>query len=165
MSDDDVIQSVKGLNAYYNSHGEYDDSLRDVYVELDQEQPDHFWVEKRLLFESEKDNPVAQYALGCWYIEGKYHYKRDLKKGISLLHKSADKRVPESCMLLAKCYEYGNGVIQDFRKAFELYLYAALFGDDEACFEISRCYTVGLGVEIDLNIAEIWKERFEKITV
>ncbi|WP_421779339.1 tetratricopeptide repeat protein [Kiloniella litopenaei] len=157
------VLADKRWSIYYDRNEKYDDDLEDVYTELESDKPNHLWIEERLTQELAKENPVAQYALGLWYLEGKHHYKKDLVKGVALLQDAVKKRVPEACLALGRCYELGTGLTVDHRKAFELYILSAIYGEDEAFKEVSRCYENGKGVDKDLRLSEIWQERGENI--
>lgn len=108
-------------------------------------------------------DPRAAYALGTWYLVGANGLQEDRKKGIELISLAADGKVPAALFDLAACYEEGLSVEVDSRKAFLMYLDAAVRGDQQAVFEVSRCYFHGIGVEQDLQIAQIWGDRAEEL--
>ena len=53
--------------------------------------------------------------------------------------------------ILARDYEHGDGVPQDFAKANELYLKAGELGCPEAYLNLGSLYDIGRGVEVDKN--------------
>lgn len=102
-----------------------------------------------------QNNPKATYALGTWYLHGKF-VKRDIDKAFALIKEAADENITDACFDLAVCYENGTGTPKDLPNAFKSYLQAALLGDKKSIYEVGRCYYYGLGVKKDLGIAEIW---------
>ena len=54
---------------------------------------------------------------------------------------------------LAICYEYGNGVTQNMKKAFELYQLAAVQRNPNGLCNIGRFYYYGKEVEKDMTKA------------
>lgn len=57
---------------------------------------------------------------------------------------------------LARCYQLGIGVSQDFSKALDLYRMAAAAGDTYAQWQIGNCYYHGIGIEKDVIEAFRW---------
>lgn len=53
-------------------------------------------------------------------------------------------------------YEHGQGVDQDYSRAYELYCVAALQGDSEAAFNLGMMNVNGHGVKTDHAIAAYW---------
>lgn len=88
-----------------------------------------------------KNNPVASYALGTWYLHGTY-VKKDAEKAIQYLNKASHNDVKEAFFDLAVCYEKGVGVKKDYQKAFENYLNASNLGDKDSLYEIVDAYTM-----------------------
>ncbi len=109
-------------------------------------------------------NPKAYYALGTWYLHGKY-VKKDLEKAIDYLSLSAKGKYPNAFYDLGVCYEQGVGVDKDLDKAFESYLQASLRGDNQSVYEVGRCYFYGIGVEEDKVLADYWLERAEELGI
>ena len=54
------------------------------------------------------------------------------------------------------CYEHGNGVKKDPKKAARWYKKAALQGEATAQFNYAVCCEKGVGVKPNLEKAEIW---------
>ena len=98
---------------------------------------------------------MAIYALGTWYLFGKF-VEKDLGKAFESFLKASNDNHPEACFDLAKCYEEGIGVNKNLNNAFESYLKAALLGDKQALYEVGRCYYYGIGVKKDARLATLW---------
>ena len=97
----------------------------------------------------------ASYALGTWYLFGKY-VKKDLNKAVEYLNKSAKKGNADALFNLAVCYEKGAGINKNLRKAFEFYCQAFDHGDFNAAYEVGRMLYYGLGVAKNLDLAELF---------
>ena len=108
-----------------------------------------------------KNNPLAMYAMGTWYLHG-YYVKKDIKKDFNLISAAAQKNVPDDCFDLAIFYEKGNKVKKNKRKAFSLYMRGALYGDKLSFYEVGRCFNYGIGVAKNTEIAKIWYEISHK---
>ena len=64
---------------------------------------------------------------------------------------------------LGLCYDHGDGVIADPKKAFEWYLKAAKQGhSDYAMFIVGSCYEQAKGTERDVEAAREWYSRAAK---
>ena len=132
-----------------------DDFYKKALEEGRKDEPD---LEKtfNLLNESLKSgNPEAAYALGTWYLHGKF-VKKNIKKAVSLLRQAAKHNIKDALYDLAVCYEDGVGVKKNFRLAMECFLRAALRGDKQSIYNVGRCYYHGIGVNKDRRLAWIW---------
>src|SRR5437764_1486871 len=58
--------------------------------------------------------------------------------------------------MLGSCYYYGNGFMEDKKKAFELYLKSAKGGYRNALEKVGFCYEHGDGILKDTNKAFEW---------
>lgn len=105
-------------------------------------------------------NGEALYAIGTWYLFGKY-LKKNTKKAAQYFLMAGEKGHPAALYDLAVCYEKGVGVKKNGKKAFEYYLQAALSGDKEAIYDVGRCYYYGIGIGKNLKIANIWLRNAE----
>jgi TPR repeat protein len=56
-------------------------------------------------------------------------------------------------------YQNGEGVRQDYKKAFEWYERAALQGDAEAQHTLALIYENGTGVKQDFEKARVWHKK------
>ena len=54
---------------------------------------------------------------------------------------------------------YGEGVEQDFKKAFDCFTRSALYGNVDAQWALGECYYEGYGVDIDLSTAVEWYRK------
>ena len=121
-------------------------------------------VAKKLLFSALKEHdPYAAYALGTWYFFGSNGIRKNKKKSIELWNISAESKIPDALFDLAVCYEKGVVVERNLRKAFLLYMDAAVRGDKQAVFAVGRCYFFGVGVSKNIEISEIWFQRSEEL--
>ena len=102
----------------------------------------------------------AMYALGSWYLHGKF-VGRNYKKGFLLIQASIPNNKNETFYDLAVCYETGKGIKMNKAKAFEYYLKSALLGNKQSIYEIGRCYYYGNGTNKDHYLASIWLEIAE----
>jgi TPR repeat protein len=109
-------------------------------------------------------SPRAAYALATWYLYGKDDVvPQDYGEALRLLRIAAEVHIPAALYDLAVCYANGEGVEQDWDRAFELYLQAALHGDDDAVFKVGQSYFYGRGVAEDRRIADIWLDRAHEL--
>ncbi|GEP52853.1 hypothetical protein RSO01_00190 [Reyranella soli] len=69
-----------------------------------------------------------------------------MTKGTELLRQAAAENVPSALYDLAVSYEKGIGTKKNTRKAYELYLRAAIWGDKQSYHEVGRCLFYGIGV-------------------
>jgi len=78
-----------------------------------------------------------------------YDKKGDLRTQITQWINQALNGDAQAQRELAQRYYDGEGVEQDYAKAFELYSEAAAQGDAEAQFSVAYMYDMGEGVELD----------------
>jgi TPR repeat protein len=67
--------------------------------------------------------------------------------------------------MLAICYETGQGINENKKKAFEYYLIAALEGDKQSVYEVGRCYYYGIGIKKNMVIGRIWLDKAQKLGI
>jgi len=133
-------------------------------AEARKKHPDYPKVIATLLEAIEAGNPDAAYALATWYLWGKKPYVQpDHKAAVRLLRTAVAAGNPDAMWDLAVCYDNGNGVRINERKAFELYLSAALRGDASATMELARRYHWGSGTPRDRSVSKIWLERAKEL--
>jgi TPR repeat protein len=80
----------------------------------------------------------------------KVYYDKDFKKAFLLLEQLRKGGNIESNYYLGNMYQYGNGVKQDFKKAFEYYTLASSLPNEKrlkSTFSIALMYSKGLGVK------------------
>ncbi|WP_439568603.1 tetratricopeptide repeat protein [Sphingopyxis sp.] len=127
------------------------------------EKPD-FLQAHDLLVEAKKMGDLrATYALATWYLNGNDFIERDEKKGVSLLKSLETSNIPEALFDLAVSYDYGKFVRKNQKKAFSLYMRAALLGDTASCDQLSQYYSEGKIVPYDMKLAEAWKLRSKQM--
>jgi TPR repeat protein len=110
---------------------------------------------------NEAGDSRATYAIGTWYLFGKY-VEKDLKKGYQYIKVAAEKNNPDALYDLAVFYEKGVVVRKNCKTAFKLYLKAALHEDRKSFYEVGRCLFHGIGVKQDKVQANIWLDRAEE---
>lgn len=109
--------------------------------------------------------PCSEYFLGCFLINGD-GVNKDIKQGVSLLQKSADKGLPHAQLQLAKMYYEGIGVEKSFQHAYYWAFKCAQntdskYGNTEDCiteaqYLVGICYLYGTGISEDKNEAIKW---------
>lgn len=70
---------------------------------------------------------------------------------------------PETLREDAMRYESGEGVTQDFKRAYDLYCLSALQGDSKAAYRLGAMYLNGRGKAVDNAKAVGWFKQAEKI--
>jgi TPR repeat protein len=78
---------------------------------------------------------------------------------VKLLKSIEDSFIAESLFDLAVSYDLGVGVRTNDKRAFSLYMKAALLGHAESCQQISEYYREGKLVARDMSVAKAWKMR------
>jgi hypothetical protein len=63
---------------------------------------------------------------------------------------------PETSVMMAQKYEYGQGVEQNYKQAFVWYEKAAKAGNPYACGRVSHFLEFGLGVDKNIKEAYRW---------
>lgn len=123
--------------------------------------PDKAKAFKYLQRAFELKDASAAYALATWYLHGIY-VKKDLKRGVKFLRQAiSTEYIPEAFYDLAISYEKGLGIKKDEKKAYDLYLNAAIWGHKKSYFEVGRCLFYGLGVSKNKSLARSWLKRAE----
>lgn len=124
-------------------------------LEAAKDEPDLGYVYNLLGKAVLKKNPKAIYALGTWYLFGKF-VEKDVNKAFELFLEASHANIAEACFDLAKCYEEGVGVTKSLINAYDQYLKAALLGDKQSIYEVGRCYYYGIGIKEDHRLAGVW---------
>ena len=96
--------------------------------------------------------------LGYSYCIG-YGVEKNIKKGLALIKKTAERRNSMGQVLLGKCYELGRGVEENYTEAANWYRKSAEQGNDFAQFLLGKCYELGQGVEKNYVEAVNWFRR------
>ena len=94
------------------------------------------------------------------YEEGKKLYDQELyKEAVPKLQAAADKGHRKAQYRLGRCYDKGDGVKEDDKKAFELYQKSAKQDYAKAMYQLGRCYLKGKGVAANQEEAKKWLKR------
>jgi len=106
-----------------------------------------------LTYAARRNQPVAQYALGSWFLHG-IGVQKNLRRALALFAKAAAAGHPDAAFNLARAYEVGEGRKKNARRAFQLYQRAAAHGDVGALVEVARCLFFGIGTRPDRAAAD-----------
>ena len=94
------------------------------------------------------------------YDEGKQLYDAEqYDKAVPKLQAAADKGHKKAQYRLARCYDKGDGVKEDDKKAFELYMKSAKQDYAKAQYHLGKCYLKGKGVAANADEAKKWLKR------
>ena len=127
----------------------YEEAMSVDYLEL---------YHKELIQEAKNGKELYAYLLGVLYLhkDSVLHGQGD---GIKYLKRAAKQGNAKAQSFLAGCYAAANGIKQDDKKAFDLYLQAAEQGLVEAQYEIGMIYLQGLGTEQNFERAYFWMSK------
>ena len=78
---------------------------------------------------------------------------------IDQVRKDAEGGDASAQVALGRCYETGNGVARDWKKALSWYRKAAKQDEPEGLFHVGYCYLHGVGVSIDLERAAKYLQK------
>ncbi|MDU9411028.1 tetratricopeptide repeat protein [Pseudomonas sp. zfem005] len=85
---------------------------------------------------------------------------QQMQEAHELLESAAEDKEPRAQYMLAKMYERGDGVAQDFNKAFELYTQSSLNGNGDASYMLSRYLEdEQFGQKVDLQQSKGFLEK------
>ena len=118
-------------------------------------------AERYLRSAAESGLADAQLALGLLYRDG-FASPADPVAAAEWLQKAVDQRLAAAYFPLSELYERGLGVARDLKKADELLLLAAEFGDPQGQLKIARYYLtcpVGHEFKQDYRQATAWFRR------
>ena len=85
-----------------------------------------------------------------------YEAKGDFKNAVLYYEKAVAMGSLEGYCNLGYCYEQGQGVVLNSKKAYEHYLYAAEHGSTRGCMSVASCYINGIYVEQSVAEALKW---------
>ena len=85
-----------------------------------------------------------------------YEAMGDFKNAVLYYEKGVTMGSLESYCNLGYCYEQGQGVVLNSKKAFDLYMYAAEHGYPRGLTSVANCYLNGISVEPDAAEALKW---------
>lgn len=84
------------------------------------------------------------------YEQGKKLYdQKKYTEAVKKLTPAAEKGHKKAQYRLGRCYDKGNGVVENNQKAFQWYLKSAAQGYAKAQYQVGRCYKKGKGVDKD----------------
>lgn len=86
-------------------------------------------------------------------------YYFEVKHMPQLLQEAYDYQNYEQLFIIGKIYYDGFGVEQDYEKAFEIFSYLYVHGDDSGSYYLGYMYEYGLGVEQDIEKAMMFYEN------
>jgi uncharacterized protein len=115
-----------------------------------------------LLHAVEQGDTRAKYAIATWYLAGNACVPKDERRGVEILKELVNADIAEALFDLAYAYDLGRYVRKNARRAFSLYMRAALLGDQESCVQIAEFYREGRLVPHDMGLSRAWKRRSEE---
>lgn len=95
----------------------------------------------------DKKYPPACNTLGYMYLQGVDKIFKDSAEAVKLFEIGANEKDTNCLTNLGWCYDYGEGVEQNHKKAFDLYLEAAYLGNIKAMSNVGYSYRHGQGCE------------------
>ena len=140
--------------------GKGDIILRKALAEMEKETPDLKVAFDLLQTAAHQKNCEALYAIGTWYLFGRF-VKKDPSEAVKYFLQAIEGNNSSAYYDLAVCYEEGVGIRKNKKAAFECYLNAALLGDKQSLYQVGRCYYYGIGVSKNMSIADIWLRHAE----
>ena len=134
--------------------------LQQAFLEMQKTKPNLKAAFDLLKLSAESNNYEALYAIGTWYLHGRY-VKKNAATAVSYFLESIKGNNSNAFYDLALCYEKGVGAKRNVKRAFECYLNAALLGDKQSLYEVGRCYYYGIGIAKNQNVGLIWLKYAE----
>lgn len=133
----EYTKSIRAIAALYRSGGY---GLEKDYREA------IYWYTKVALSKNDDD---AMYRIGNLYLEGGFGIIRDFDDAVFWLSMAAEYANTDAKYQMAKFYQAGNIVDQDYSRSLEYFEEADEGGNAEAGFELGCIYEYGYGVEVD----------------
>jgi uncharacterized protein len=127
-----------------------------------QPSPDLAQVYVLLQASNDAGDARARYAIATWHLFGNSLIEKNEAYGVKLLKSLQTSNVAEAIFDLAVSYDLGRSVRRDARKAFSLYMQAALLGDREACLQIAQYYREGKHVLPSMSLYKAWLQRADQ---
>ncbi|MES0863756.1 hypothetical protein ABLN87_15510 [Ruegeria sp. SCPT10] len=116
----------------------------EIARKLEQEGGDSEEILSLLLEAANLGDAEAIYAIGTFYLHGKY-LDKDVSKGVRFIARAAKKNWAAAAFDLGVAYETGDFVEKDLSEAFQNYLRAMMLGDLSGAEEVCRCLYYGIG--------------------
>lgn len=136
------------------------DLMSKFLAEMQKEKPDLKVAFDLLQTAAHQKNSEALYAIGTWYLFGRY-VKKKPSEAVKYFLQAIEGNRSDAYYDLAVCYEKGVGIKKNKKAAFECYLNAALLGDKQSLYAVGRCYFYGIGTSKNMHIGEIWLKHAE----
>lgn len=111
----------------------------------------------QLVLKAEDDQPQAQFETALLYLDSEL--EGDEEAGIQWLQRAARQDHPRAMYRLAGAYRHGEGVDQDFKRAFYWMREAARKGVAKAQFEVAQMYRDGEGTVASDVSANYWFQQ------
>ena len=93
------------------------------------------------------------------YINGDDGFAKNLPEGVKYIRMAAERGYANAQNQLGVIYKKGEGVPQDMKKSFDLYMQAAVQGRAAAQYNVGGAYYNGDGVDKDLDQSFIWFKK------
>ena len=93
------------------------------------------------------------------YRDGYYGFDKNLPEALKYIRMAAERGYAKAQCELGYFYDIGEGVPQDMKKSFDLYMQAAVQGYARAQCNIGSNYHEGRGVDKDFNQSFIWFKK------
>jgi TPR repeat protein len=100
-----------------------------------------------------KGDPVAEYLMFDFYVEGRGGVKVNPKKAFKCLSHPAELLLSPALYKRGLCFSEGKGCLKDEMKAYQCFKKAADQGNDSAMYQIGNMYLNGVYVKKDLKNA------------
>ena len=108
-------------------------------------------------FQAASSKLVAKVGNGSYAKRYCENYGISISSELNANHKNIEKDTTEEELnRLATTYYEGNGVEQDYEKAFTYWERSAAMGNMDAQFRVGFCYFYGIGVKQDYSNAAVW---------
>ena len=109
--------------------------------------------EKHMSKASDLGHDGAQFSFGKMLFYGTKYLEKDIEDALTLLEKSASQDNPDALNFLAQIYLNGEGVNQDYEKAYQYALHATNIGYEYHSLYLGSFYEAGIVVDKDLDKA------------
>ncbi len=114
------------------------------------------------LFKAIKTKVQAIYTFVMEYEIDQTCYDTDDMELADIKKLPENQRTGKMLYYLGRCYYYGKGVVQDYKKAAMYWHKGAELGDSDAQFNLGCCYYYGEGVKRDYEEASHWWSKAEE---
>lgn len=136
------------------------DLMSEFLAEMRKEKPDLQVAFDLLQTAAHQKNFEALYAIGTWYLFGRF-VKKNSSEAVKYFLQAIEGNRSDAYYDLGVCYEKGVGIKKNKKAAFECYLNAALLGDKQSLYQVGRCYFYGIGTSKNMHVGKIWLKHAE----